>query len=702
MENKSKKLAKIKAKKYEGKAYESTRSLPNGKSGNKDMSMNDIVGLAWGAKEILRDDFKKTEWGKTILPFMVLRRLGKVLEPTKDKVVAEYEKIKKEKPEYVEARLNKITGYGFHNYSKYNLELLLADDKNLQKNIQSYIRGFSENVKDIFENFGFATTLNKLDKHSILFHMVERFASSELDFDPEKIDNHMMGTIYEEVVRRANEATNEEAGHHFTPREVIRLMTNLLLSHEKDSLTTKGIVRTIYDPAAGTGGMLSVASDYIQKINPNAIIDVYGEEINDETHAVCKSDMLIKGLELDRIKFGNSLITGKNGDGFLNNKFHYMLSNPPFGVDWVKYEKGIHDESEKGFEGKFGAGTPRKSDGSFLFLLQMISKMKPKEEGGSRIVIVLNGSPLFTGEAGSGESNIRKWIIESDMLEAIIAMPDQLFYNTGIFTYLWIISNNKDEKRKGKIQLINAISDEFYKKMKSSLGKKRYYITDDQIQEITEIYDSFKEGKYSKIFDNEDFGYHRITVDRPLKRNFQVSKERLEKLQQESSFLKLNELKEKPKQPKCKDILNVLSKMPTKLYKDHSAFSNDLSNALSKADFKITATLQKTIENALSERDEGATPQKDSKGNLVADSDLRDNENIPLKDNIDKYFAKEVLPYVSDAWIDDSTRDKVGYEIPFTRHFYVYKPLRPLEEIDKEIRQLQKEISEGLEELMDG
>jgi type I restriction enzyme M protein len=699
MENKSKKQSKNKAKKYESNAYEPNKVLPKE---DKNMSMNDIVGLAWGAKEILRDDFKKTEWGKTILPFMVLRRLGKVLEPTKDKVVTEYEKIKKEKPEYIEARLNKITGYGFHNTSKYNLELLLADDKNLQKNIQSYIRGFSDNVKDIFENFGFETTLSKLDKHGILFHMIEKFASSELDFDPKKIDNHMMGTIYEEIVRRANEATNEEAGHHFTPREVITLMVNLLFSHEKDSLSKKGIVRTIYDPASGTGGMLSVASDYIEKLNPDAIIDVYGEEINDETYAVCKSDMLIKGLELDRIKLGNSLITGKNGDGFYDDKFHYMLSNPPFGVDWGKYEKGIRNEEEKGLQGKYGAGTPRKSDGSLLFLLSMISKMKPKEEGGSRIAIVLNGSPLFTGEAGGGESDIRKWIIENDMLEAIVAMPDQLFYNTGIFTYVWIVSNNKDKKREGKIQLINAIGEDFFQKMKSSLGKKRNEISNEQIKSITEIYDSFKEGKYSKIFDNEDFGYHRITVDRPLKRNFKVSDERLEKLQQENAFLKLDELKEKPKQPKCKDILKVLSKMPTKTYKDHNEFSSELSNAFSNADFKITASQLKTIENALSERDEEATPQEDSKGNLVADSDLRDNENIPLKDDIDKYFAKEVLPYVPDAWIDESTRDKVGYEIPFTRHFYVYKPLRPLEEIDKEIRQLQKEISEGLEELMDG
>ncbi|MBT4325765.1 MAG: N-6 DNA methylase, partial [Candidatus Nitrosopelagicus sp.] len=638
-------------------------------------------------------DFKKTETGKTILPFIVLRRLGRVLEPTKDKVLSEYEKIKNEKPEYVEARLNKITGHGFHNHSKYNLELLLADPKSLQKNIQSYIRGFSENVRDIFEKFGFETTLNKLDEHEILFNMVEKFASSELDFDPEKIDNHMMGMIYEEVIRRANEATNEEAGHHFTPREVITLMVNLLFSHEKDSLSKKGIIKTIYDPASGTGGMLSVASDYIAKINPDAIIDTYGQEKYPETYAICKSDMLIKGLELDRIKLGNSLIAGKKGDGFYDEKFHYMLSNPPFGVDWGKYERGIRDEEEKGEQGKYGAGTPRKSDGSLLFLLSMISKMKPKEEGGSRIAIVLNGSPLFTGEAGSGESDIRKWIIENDMLEAIVAMPNDMFYNTGINTYIWIISNNKDEKRKGKIQLINAVGTEFFQKMKSSLGKKRNEISDEQIKSITKIYDSFKEGEFSKIFDNNDFGYYRITVDRPLKRNFKVSADRLEKLQQEKAFLKLDELKSKPKQPKCKDVLKVLSTMPSKTYKDHDTFSTELKNAFSKGDYKITSSQLKTIENSLSERDEEATPQRDSKGNLVADSDLRDNENIPLKGDIDKYFAKEVTPYVPDAWIDESNKDNVGYDIQFTKQFYVYNSLRSLEEIDKDLKENQKEIS---------
>jgi type I restriction enzyme M protein len=656
------------------------------------MSMNEIVSLSWGAKEILRDDFKKTEWGKMILPFMVLRRLGRVLEPTRDKVISEYEKMKEENPEYIEARLNKITGRGFHNKSKYNLELLVADDKNLQRNMQAYLRGFSENVKDIFESFMFENSIDSLDKHNLLYQMVQRFASSDLDFDPKKIDNHMMGTIYEEVIRRANEAINEEAGHHFTPREVIQLMVNLLFSPEKESLMKKGVVRTIYDPAAGTGGMLSVGSDYIENINPNAIIDVYGQEINEETYAVCKSDMLIKGLDLDRVKQGNSLIMGKNGDGFANDKFHYMLSNPPFGVDWGKYEKGILNEAER-FEGKYGAGLPRKSDGSLLFLLHMISKMKPKDEGGSRIAIVLNGSSLFVGEAGSGENNIRKWIIENDMLEAIIALPDQLFYNTGIFTYIWIVTNNKDEKRRGKIQLINASSEEFYKKMKTSLGKKRNFIDTYRIQKITDIYESFKSGNFCKIFDNEDFGYTRITVEIPLKRNFQISKKKLEKLEQEIAF-------SKPDNVKTNDILVVLKKLPTKLYKDHEEFSYDLSNKFLEANFKLRSSLQKVIENAFSERDESAVPQKDKEGNLIADPDLRDYENVPLKDNIDKYFEKEVKPFIQDAWINDSTRDKVGYEIPFARHFYVYKPVRPLEEINSDIKKLQKEISEGLTELM--
>ena len=647
------------------------------------MSMNEIATLSWEAKEILRDDFGKTEWGKTILPFIILRRMGSVLEPTKDRVVSEYAKIKNPNPDYIDAKLKSITKFGFYNYSKYNLNKLLEDERNIKNNTQSYLRSFSPNVKDIFENFVFTATINKLDKHDILFQMIERFASSELDFDPQTIDNHMMGTIYEEVIRKAKEATNEEAGHHFTPREVIRLMVNLLFAHDRERLKKKGLIHKIYDPAAGTGGMLSVASDYITQLNGNAIIDVYGQEINEETYAVCKSDMLIKNLDLNKIQLGNSLIAtrGKRkGDAFPDEKFHYMLSNPPFGVDWSKYKDGIEAEASKGISGKYGVGLPKKSDGSLLFLLHMISKMKPATEGGSRIAIVLNASPLFTGNAGSGESEIRKYIIQNDMLETIIAIPEQMFYNTGIFTYIWIVTNNKEQKRKGKIQLINAISEKFYKKMKTSLGKKRNYINDKQIEDITKIFMSFREGRYCKIFDNNDFGYVRVTVDRPLRRNFTASRERIEILKQQKVFLKLDEIKPKPKVPRTKDVLHVLGKLPHKTYKDYDKFSNILIESFANAGWNLSAPLKKTIENSLGERDETAAPQKNKDGNIVADSEMRDYESILLNDDIDKYFEKEVKPYAKDAWINQSTRGKIGYEIPFTRHFYEYKPLRSLEE----------------------
>jgi type I restriction enzyme M protein len=661
--------------------------------GSSSMSMNEIISLAWGVKEDLRGEFKKTEWGKIILPFILLRRLGSALEPTKSKVKAEYEKIKGEKPEYIEARLNKISGYQFHNHSKFDLEKIHGDSEKLvEKNMLSYIRGFSPNIQEIFEKFDFLKSLKKLHKEDLLFDIVGKFASSKLDFDPKKIDNHMMGTIYEEIIRRANEETNEDAGEYFTPREVIQLMVNVLFVHEKEKLQKKGLVHTIYDPASGTGGMLSIASDYIEEINDEAIIDVYGQELNDETYAVCKSDMLIKDLDLDRIKQGNSLIFGNKGDGFYDSKFEYMLSNPPFGQDWNKYASGVQLEFEKGLEGKYGVGIPRKSDGSLLFLSHMISKMKPKEEGGSKIAVVLNGSPLFTGEADSGENQIRKWIIENDMLEAIIALPHDMFYNTGINTYIWVVTNNKHAKRKGKIQLINAVSDKFYKKMKSSLGKKRNLIDDDQIDLITQIYGSFTEGEFSKIFNQKDFGYARITVERPLKRNFKVSKERLENLTQENAFKKLDEVKTKSNMPRTKDVLDILSKMPTNTFKNHADFSKKLDNLFSEADFKLSAALKKLIENKLSERDDTAEPQKDKDNNFVADPELRDSENIPLTQDIDKYFEKEVEPFVDHPWIDNSTRNKIGYEIPFTKLFYVYKPLRPLEKIDEDLKENQTTI----------
>jgi type I restriction enzyme M protein len=699
---------KIKTKKYERNTFVQNQIPLSKKVGSGSMTLDEIINFAWGIKEDLRGPIPKTEWGKIILPFILLRRLGRVLEPTKSQVVAEYEKIKKEKPEYIEARLNKITTYQFHNHSKFNLEKIIGEDeKNIEKNMKVYVRGFSPHVQEIFEKFEFLNSIKKLDGKGILFTIVKKFASSDLDFDPKKIDNHMMGTIYEEIIRRSSEETNENAGEYFTPREVIHLMVNVLFSHEKEKLKKKGLVHTIYDPASGTGGMLSIASEYIEKINPDAIIDVYGQELQDVIYAICKSDMLIKDIELDRIKQGNSLIFGnskKVGDGFYDSKFHYMLSNPPFGEKWESYQSEIQLEKEKGFEGKYGAGIPDIDDGSLLFLMHMISKMKSKEDGGSRIAIVFNASSLFKGDAGSGTSNIRKWIIENDMLEAIIGLPSDMFYNTNISTYIWIVTNKKEEKRRGKIQLINATSDKFYKKMKISLGDKRNFIDDgthgdNQIGSIMGIYDSFSNGKYSKIFDNDDFGYTRITVERPVMRTFQVSKERLIKLSEENIFKKLDKVKQKPKEPGTKDILAILSKMPSKLYKNYNDFSDDLKNSFSKADFKLSAPLKKSIENIFSERDETAEPQIDSNGNFVADAKLRDYEYIPLKEDIDKYFEKEIMPVFNNSWIN-TTSNKIRYEIPFTRYFFRYKPLRSVEDINNDIRQLQKEISQELKGLV--
>jgi len=436
--------------------------------------------------------------------------------------------------------------------------------------------------------------------------VVKRF--QEIDLHPQKIDNTHMGYLYEELIRRFSELSNETAGEHFSPREVIRLMVNILFLKDRDILTNKGIVKTLYDVCAGTGGMLSVAEEYLNELNPDARLEVFGQELNDESYAICKSDMLIKGQKADNIKSGNSL----SDDQLSGHKFDYMLTNPPFGVEWKKVAKSVKDEHEQlGFGGRFGAGLPRISDGSLLFLLQLISKMKSNGSTGSRIGIVLNGSPLFTGGAGSGESNIRKWIIENDMLEAIIALPDQLFYNTGISTYLWFVTNKKEPERKGKVQLINAVS--MSENMSKSLGNKRHIITPEQIEEITRIYGEYAEGRFCKIFDNEDFGYTRITVERPLKENGEIVKDR--------------------------------------------------------------------------------------KGNFKPDSKLRDNEDVPLKENIQVYFEREVLPHVPDAWIDES-KHKVGYEINFTRYFYEYKPLRSLEEIRVDILKLEEETSGMIGEII--
>jgi len=573
-------------------------------SDNRPMSnFQEKANFIWQvADDILRGSYRQHEYGDVILPFVVLRRLDCVLNGKKEKVLETYNKFKKTLPDLHKVLL-KAAGLNFYNTSKFDLDRLSQDNKNLELNFNNYINGFSDNVREILDNFQTDKIVEKLNKNKLLFLMVDKF--TEIDLHPDKVSNNEMGYIFEELIRRFNEQANETAGEHFTPREVIHLMVNLIFAENQTDLKKKGIIRTLFDPACGTSGMLTIGKEHILQINPNAEIVAHGQEINPQSFAIAKSDALIVGENADNIKFGNSFTEDK----FIGRKFDYMLSNPPYGVSWKKEQEFIENEATNP-NGRFFAGTPRVSDGSLLFLQHMISKMEPK---GSRIAIVFNGSPLFTGDAGSGESEIRKWIIKNDMLEALVGMPDQLFYNTGISTYIWIVTNKKQAKRKGKVQLINAMS--FFEKMRKSLGNKRNYITDKQIQDITQIYTDYQETEHCKVFNNEDFGYTKVTVERPL-------------------------------------------------------------------------------------RDEKGTIVKDNKGNPKPDSSLRDTESIPLTESIEEYFKREVLPHVPDAWMDRS-KDKVGYEISFTKYFYKYQPLRPLKDITTDILALERETEGLLKEIVE-
>jgi len=661
------------------------------------------ANFIWGIADLLRGDYKQSEYGKVILPLTVLRRLDCVLEPSKQAVLDYLPQTKGLSPDAIETVLKRKAKLSFYNKSKFDFQKLIADPSDIAANLRNYITGFSKNARDILEHFNFEDHIERLDKSNLLFLIIKRFA--EVDLHPEVVPNIEMGYIFEELIRKFADLSNETAGEHFTPREVIRLMVNILFLNDKDVLTKKGIVKTLYDPACGTGGMLSIAEEYLRELNPDASLRVFGQELNPESYAICNSDMLIKGQNTDHIKFGNSFTQ----DGLKDEKFDYMLSNPPFGVEWKKIEEEIVKEHEKlGTSGRFGAGLPRISDGSFLFLQHMISKMRP-ENGGARLGIVFNGSPLFSGGAGSGESEIRKWIIENDMLEAIIALPDQLFYNTGISTYIWIVTNRKAKDRKGKVQLVNAVG--FFKKMARSLGNKRNEISDDHIEVATKIYGAFKNAEYCKIFPNEYFGYTRVTVERPLRLNFQASPERISRLDQQSGFVILAKSKKKGKEgikeieegeALQKAIKAMLTGMDgAKIYKNREKFIAVMDAAIDKAGLKIKAPVVKSILEALSERDEEADICKDKDGKPESDAELRDAENVPLSDNIDDYFKREVLPHVPDAWMDRS-KDKVGYEINFTKEFYKYTPLRSLEEIRKDILTLEKETEGLMKEILNG
>lgn len=670
------------------------------------------VNFIWSvADEILRDDFKRGKYPDVILPFTVLRRIDCVLEPTKDKVLDRYERLQKSGVKNIDGQLRRASGYSFYNTSPYTFPKLLEDSKNIGKNLRAYISGFSENMRQIIEKFKLYSTIDTLDQKGLLFLLIKKFAS--VDLHPDIVSNHEMGTIFEELIRKFNEQTNENPGEHFTPREVIRLMVRLLINGDKDILGQKAVVRTVFDPACGTGGMLSIAKEHVlEDINPNAEIILFGQEVNDETFAVAKSDMLIKGDE----RGANNLMPEScfSKDGHIMRTFDYMLSNPPYGKDWKKEKDFIEDEVDRGYSGRFGAGTPRISDGQMLFLQHMISKMKPIKEGGSRIAIIMNGSPLFTGDAGSGESEIRRWIFENDWLEVIVGLPEQLFYNTGIATYVWILTNRKKKNWKGKIQLINATS--FWTPMRRSLGNKRREISAEQIDKIVKNFDCFKENEHSKIFKTTDFGYRKITVERPLKLNFQVSEERVARLDEQKAFENLAVSKKKKQELKeaeeaegrklQKNIKTMLSKMPDTLFKDILRFEKALNKAAKDVGIKLKAPIKKAIIMTLSERDETAEIVKDKDGNPEPDSDLRDTENVPLGESIDEYFDREVKPHVQDAWINEGIRDhkdndigKVGYEISFTRYFYKYTPPRPLEEIDADIKKVEAEIMEMMREV---
>ena len=663
------------------------------------INFKETANFIWSIADLLRGDYKQSEYGKVILPLTVIRRLDCVLEPTKQDVLDSLSSLKKLNADAEEIVLRQKAKLNFFNKSKFDFQKLTSDPNDIAANLKNYINGFSSNARAIIEHFNFNEHIDRLDKSTanLLYAVIKRFA--EIDLHVDKISNIEMGYIFEELIRKFADLSNETAGEHFTPREVIRLMVNILFNNDKDILTKRGIIKTLYDPACGTGGMLSVAEEYLRELNPDAELILFGQELNPESYAICNSDMLIKNQPADRIKYGNSFTQ----DGLKDEKFDYMLSNPPFGVEWKKVEKEIKKEYEEmGFKGRFGAGLPRIDDGSFLFLQHMISKMKSVRDGGTRIGIVFNGSPLFSGSAGSGESNIRKWIIENDMLEAIIALPDQLFYNTGISTYIWIITNKKEVKRRGKIQLINAAS--FFKKMQRSLGKKRNEITDSHIDEITCIYGEFKEGEYCKIFENAYFGYTSVTVERPLRLNFQINGERLERLFEWESSNRANSSgkkkgknlqdmqKSEERQKTIKDALNEISS--DKVYKNREEFILFLKEFFKSCDIQLKAAEIKTLLKALSEKDETADICMDGNGNPEPDTELRDYENIPLRESIDDYFKREVLPYVHDAWMDRS-KDKIGYEINFTKEFYKYKPLRSLYDIRKDLLALEKE-TEGL------
>jgi type I restriction enzyme M protein len=635
----------------------------------------------WSLAELLRGDYKQSEYGKVILPLVVLRRLDCVLEPTKAAVLAKNRELETKGIENVEPILKRTAGEQFYNVSPLDFPKLLGDPANVGDNLRACIAGFSATAHDVIEKFKFEEQIDRLDKANLLYMLIQRFV--EVDLHPEVVSNLEMGYMFEELIRRFSEQSNETAGEHFTPREVVRLMVDLLFIEDDDLLRTPGTVRTLYDPACGTGGMLSVAQDYLRDLNPKARLEVFGQELNEESYAICRSDMMLKGQDASRIHVGNSFTR----DGVEDEKFDYMLSNPPFGVDWKKVADEIRKEhAQLGFKGRFGAGLPRITDGSLLFLQHMISKMRPAEKGGSRLAVVFNASPLFSGEAGGGESEIRRWILENDWLEAIIALPDQLFYNTGIYTYIWIVTNRKRDDRRGKIQLIDARR--YFERMRYSLGEKRHQLSDEHRRTIARIYHEFEEGPESKIFESDDFAYRRITVERPLRVRYELTLAARESIVASKPLAAL----ETETQTAVRQALDALNGAVAETAGD---FDTAIKAALAERGVKVGAPVLNAIRAAATIRDE---PTVTKNGAPVADPKLRDVEQVPMAEGVADFVAREVLPYRPDAWVDEA-KTKIGYEIPLAWHFSHYTPPRKLDVIDADLQQTEKAILDLLAEV---
>ncbi|MDT8953488.1 type I restriction-modification system subunit M [Aeromonas caviae] len=648
-------------------------------------NISSLANLIWSVADLLRGDFKQSQYGRIILPFTVLRRLECVLAPTRDKVLATAESTKA-MPELARHKLLlNAAGQSFYNTAKLTLNNL--GEKQIGDNLDAYVRGFSREAFEVFEHFNFAASIDLLEDADLLYKVVRNFAN--VDLSPETVDNYHMGLVFEELIRKFAESSNETAGEHFTPRDIVRLTTSLVFAADDEALTTAGVVRTIYDPTAGTGGFLSCGMEYLHELNPAARLATFGQELNPESFAICKADMLIKGQDISNIKLGNTL----SDDQLSLDKFDYCLSNPPFGVDWKKVEKQVRDEHLlKGHSGRFGAGLPRVSDGSLLFLQHLIAKMKPE---GARIGIILNGSPLFTGGAGSGESEIRRYILEHDLLDTLVALPTDMFYNTGIATYIWVLSNHKPAERKGKVLLINA--SDLHSPMRKSLGSKRKQLSDEAIEQIVRLASRFEASPIAKIFPTTAFGYRRITVERPLKLAFYPQEaERLASLTADKGWDKLDaELQQA--------ILTALGQFSEAKLLSRDKFKKQLTKLLGEV--KLPAPAFKLLVSHLGEQDDAAEVCK-TKGEQEANADLRDNENVPLGEDIYDYLKREVLPHVPDAWIDTSKTDPldgqvgiVGYEIPFNRHFYQYQPPRDLAAIDADLDAVTKEIMQLLAEV---